>query len=262
MSRRAFSSSPHRARSAFRQVLPRLLLGIGLAAAGLLFTLDNVDLIDAEEWFRWWPALVVAFGVGLIATGTTAAQHIGGIVWTAIGAWLLLDNLGLVRFDPWDLWPLGLVAGGVALVLRALAPHRRAAAAAAAPPAPGAGATDLGPAGGRPADPTIHGFAMMSGVAIKNTSIGFQGGTLNAIMGAVEVDLRGATLAGGSATIDCFAMWGGIEITVPPGWTVVGQVWPLMGGFEDKTSPPAPEDATGELVLTGWAVMGGVAVKN
>jgi hypothetical protein len=102
----------------------------------------------------------------------------------------------------------------------------------------------------------------MSGVATKNSSIGFQGGTLNAIMGGVEVDLRGATLAGGRAVIDCFAFWGGIEITVTPGWTVVGRVWPLMGGYEDQTSPPAPEDATGELVLTGAAIMGGVSVKN
>ena len=263
MSRQVPSSSLHPARSAFRQVLPRLLAGIGLAVAGLLFTLDNVDLIDADDWLRFWPTFVIAFGVGLIATGTTVAQHVGGIVWTAIGVWLLLDNLGVIRFEVWDLWPLGLVAGGIALVMRALNPHRRPAAPAAAPPAPGAAtAGEVGPAGGRPGDPTVHGFAFMSSVAIKNASIGFQGGTLNAMMGGIEVDLRGATLAGGSATIDCFAMWGGIEISVPPGWTVVGQVWPLMGGFEDKTSPPAPEDSTGELVLTGWAVMGGVSVKN
>jgi hypothetical protein len=81
-------------------------------------------------------------------------------------------------------------------------------------------------------------------------------------MGGVEVDLRGARIARQQASLDCFAMWGGIEITVPPGWAVHGQVWPLMGGFEDKTTPPAPEDVAGELVVTGWAVMGGVSVKN
>jgi hypothetical protein len=239
---RSSSSGP---RAALRQVLPRLVLGTGLAGAGLLFTLDNFGVLDASDWLSWWPALLIAFGSGLIFAGASPAERMGGTVWAVIGGALLLDNLELFDFSVWDLWPLGLVAAGAMLVLRAVRPGRRRLP-------------------GQPADEeaAVHAFAMMSGMARKNNSVGFQGGTAVAIMGGVELDLRGATLAGGQATLDVFAFWGGVEITVPPGWSVEARVLPVMGGVEDKTQPPAPEDATGELVLTGTVIMGGVAIKN
>jgi hypothetical protein len=228
-------------RAALRQVLPRLVLGSGLAGAGLLFTLDNLDVLEAGDYLQYWPALLIAFGAGLLFAGTRS-ERASGTFWGLVGAALLLDNLEVIRFSLWDLWPLMLVIAGGMLVFRSIRPR----------------------IGGTPAgeEATLHAFAMMSGVARKNNSLGFQGGTVTAIMGGVEVDLRGTSLAGGQATLDTFAFWGGIEITIPPGWTVQAQVLPIMGGVEDKTSPPAPEDATGELILTGTVIMGGVAVKN
>jgi hypothetical protein len=246
------------ARAAFRQVLPRLILGSGLAAAGLLFTLDNFGVIYADDWLDWWPALLIVFGAGLIATGNSNSDRMGGGFWALVGSALLLDNLELFAFSVWDLWPLVLVGVGAMLLMRGLRPKRATVVAA-----PG----DLQVGEGAPGvpfeeDAAIHAFAMMSGVARKNHSVGFQGGTAVAIMGGVELDLRGATLAGGRATIDVFALWGGVELTVPPGWAVQCKVWPLMGGVEDTSQPPAPEDATGELVLTGTVIMGGLSVKN
>ena len=228
-------------RTAFRQLLPRLLFGVGMASVGILFTLDNVGVLDAEDWLRFWPLLLVAFGAGLLISASTAGELVGGVIWMVIGGALLLDHLHILPVGIWDLWPLALVAMGVVLVLRGLRPR-------------------LATAGDESS--TVHAFAMMSGVTRKSSSVGFEGGSLTAIMGGVEADLRNARMVQQQAAIDCFAMWGGIDITVPPGWVVHSRVWPLMGGFEDKTTPPAPEDTTGELVVTGWAIMGGIAVKN
>jgi hypothetical protein len=254
----AARSNPVNARAAFRQVLPRLVLGCGLAVAGLLFTLDNFGVIYAEDWLDWWPALLVFFGGGLIASGNSAADRMGGGFWALVGGALLLDNLDLFAFSVWDLWPLLLVGLGAMLLLRGLRPRRAAVTAAPGQVTVGEGT----PGVPFEEDAAIHAFAMMSGVARKNHSVGFQGGTAVAIMGGVELDLRGATLAGGRAAIDVFALWGGVELTVPPGWAVECRVWPLMGGVEDTSQPPAPEDATGELVLTGTVIMGGLSVKN
>ena len=239
MSRAAQRTAPH-GFGGFRQVLPRVVMGLGLAAAGIIFTLDNVGVLDADDWLRFWPALLVAFGLGQLIAAVSPSERIGGTIWLAIGAWLLLDEVVYLPFSLFDFWPLGLVAIGVLLVLRAVRPSRVAARD----------------------DDTVHAFAVMSGVKRTSTSLQFQGGSLTAVMGGVEIDLRGALLAGGTATIDTFTMWGGIEIRVPPGWAVDGRVWPLMGAFEDKTTPPAPEDIAGTLVVTGWAIMAGVEVKN
>jgi hypothetical protein len=55
-------------------------------------------------------------------------------------------------------------------------------------------------------------------------------------------------------------MWGGIEIKVPPDWTVVSKVDPILGGYEDKTT--SPKDELKRFVVRGTVVMGGLEVKN
>jgi predicted membrane protein len=103
-------------------------------------------------------------------------------------------------------------------------------------------------------------MAILGGVSRGNNSSAFRGGDLLAIMGGCEIDLRKAAI-NGEATIDVFAMWGGIELRVPEDWTVVNRVVPLLGGVDDKTRPP--QGTTGHLlVLRGFAIMGGIEIKN
>jgi len=81
-------------------------------------------------------------------------------------------------------------------------------------------------------------------------------------MGGVTLDLTQARIAGEEAVIDVFAWWGGIEIRVPPEWTVVSKVVPVMAGYEDKTRPTtrSPTAPPSRLLIRG--VMGGVEVKS
>lgn len=231
---------PRRAGGGWRRASPRLVLGLGLVLLGILFTCDNMGVLDAGEYLRFWPALLLAFGGLQVLTAAQTSQRVGGAVWAFVGGWLLLDEVGVVRCQLWDLWPLLLVFLGGSFVLRALRPRQAQAEGGDA----------------------VHSFALMSGVTRRSSSPAFAGGSLTAVMGGVELDLREARLPPGGATLDAFAMWGGIEIRVPPSWAVEGRVLPLMGGFEDSTAPPAPEDATGTLVVTGTAIMGGVEIKN
>jgi hypothetical protein len=64
----------------------------------------------------------------------------------------------------------------------------------------------------------------------------------------------------GEAVINVFAFWGGVTIKVPPDWTVILHGTPIMGGFEEKTATP-PDDSK-RLIVRGYAIMGGVEVKN
>ena len=54
-------------------------------------------------------------------------------------------------------------------------------------------------------------------------------------MGGCEIDLRHASIDG-EAVIDIFALWGGVELRVPPDWTVVSRVTPILGGVDDILS--------------------------
>lgn len=221
------------------RITPRLIIGLAIFAFGILWMLDNLNYIDASDFTRWWPIVLVLIGVSKLTDKHT--PKFGPIVLIVIGGALLLSRLTHFSFDLGDLIPLGIAVLGVKLVLDAVGRKRLAA---------------------NTSDPNsvVHSFAMMAGVHHQNTSQSFRGGDVNAIMGGVELDLRGAQMNDGEdATLDVFVMWGGIEITVPETWRVSGEVMPLLGGFENK----ARSNSSGPLlVIRGTALMGAVEVKN
>lgn len=226
--------------SAFR-ITPRLIVGFGILALGMLWTLDNLDVLQSEPITRWWPAILVL--VGAVQLGDRRANRFGAVVLMIVGALLLLDRARLIDFDLGDLFPLAIALIGFKLIRDAV--RRR-----------GDGAETLGDA-----DSTIHAFAMMSGVKRRTISTEFRGGDATAIMGGVDLDLRSAQVrAGENVVIETFAMWGGVEIKIPANWRVVGDVLPLMGAFTDNTHPTGEPGPT--LMLRGTAIMGGIDVKN
>jgi predicted membrane protein len=228
------------------RVTPQLVLGFFIIVIGILFTLDNLDVLEAEEYFRLWPAAIIAVGLTmLIQSKRTRAP---GIMVSLVGTLWLLINLSVIRFSIRDYWPLILVAIGASMVWQVLA--RSSNVTIAVKP-------------NIPADPdsTISAIAVLGGVVRRCNSKDFQGGELTAIMGGCQIDLGEADIQGEEAVIHTFAWWGGIEIKVPEDWTVVSQGLPLMGGFADTTHPPQGGPKK-RLVIKGFAIMGGVETKN
>jgi hypothetical protein len=116
-----------------------------------------------------------------------------------------------------------------------------------------------GTADGAGTDNVVDVVAVLGGFERRVTTPDFRGGEITAILGGCELDLREASIVK-EAVINVFAIWGGINIKVPPDWTVVLNGTPLMGGFSEKTV--TPPDASKRLVITGYAIMGGVEVRN
>ncbi len=108
-------------------------------------------------------------------------------------------------------------------------------------------------------------MAVMSGVVRRGAWLVPKRIRAVAFMGGVELDLRYSAMDGDEVIIDTFALWGGIEIWVPPHWEIVSQGLPLMGAFEDKThvtTHGGGHDRQPRLIVRGVAIMGGVEIKN
>lgn len=272
----------------------RLVFGLVVILLGVLFTLDKLEYIDVGDYWAYWPVLLIAVGLGRLLQPRGSHHCSSGLVWIAIGTAILLVNLGVVSHHVWNYWPVLLVLVGASMVWRAMggssgrrggghppwvtgvvtdagvAPSTDAAAApstdaAASARAAGSGAASSGArastAGSSDAASTVSAFAVLGGVKRRCVSPEFRGGDLNAIMGGCELDLRQASIVGGEAVIDAFAMWGGIEIRVPEDWTVVVEGIPILGAFVDKTVHNSASNNK-VLVIRGAAIMGGVEVKN
>ena len=224
------------------RVTGQMILGIAIAVVGLLFTLDNMDVLRARDYLRYWPVVLIALGLVHVVQAQTSAGAFGGIIWVLVGSALLGHRLGFLALNPWNYWPLLLVLVGGRIVWQSLSVH-----------APSRSSTDP--------NPTVSALAVMGGFDRKIASSDFRGGELTAFMGGGKLDLRGATLAGGQAIINVFAVMGGFEIFVPETWSVIIEVTPFMGSIEDKTRPPATP-STPRLVVRGFVMMSGIEIKN
>lgn len=230
---------------------PRLVFGLAILTLGVVLLLGKLEILDPDKVIQYWPLVLVAFGLAKLLQRGAASGRVGGAILTIVGVFVLLLNLDLIKVDFDVIWPLALVVLGVWIVARAVLGVKSGAAAEAGSGA--AAITDTGT--------TFSTFALMAGVNRKATSKELRGGDATAIMGGCEIDLRDASPAGGEASIDVFALWGGIEILVPGDWTVVNNVTPIMGGVEDSRKTVG-SDPTKRLVVKGLALMGGVEIKN
>jgi hypothetical protein len=249
---------------------PRLWFGVALLGLGLVWTLDNLRFLDADQVLEWWPLLLITLGVTKLLGWGGGVRPAAGLLWIVFGGLLLAHNLRYVSWGFDELWPVALVVLGLSLVWRSL----RGGAArvsetgavdanAAIAGGDAAAAGERGSKGSkRPVDTsTFSAIAVWSGVGRKITSQHFRGGDFTAIMGGGELDLRSAKPVPGGCVIEVVLVMGGLDVQVPPDWTVVNEMFAFMGGIEDSRTASV-KDGPNVLILRGFAVMGGLEIKN
>ena len=225
----------------------QVVLGLLVVGMGVLFLLDNLDILNFRHAIGFWPlAFIVAGCVALFGNGTRSGRsssYMGGVL-IAIGLLMIVSRMGYFYISWGTLWPLVMIALGGLVLYRSLGPGRVAREGVAAGTSP---------------DNVVDIVAVLGGFERRVGAQDFRGGEITAVMGGCALDLRDASIVK-DAVINVFTVWGGINIKVPPDWTVVLNGTPVMGGFAEKTA--RPPDASKRLVITGYAIMGGVEVRN
>jgi len=207
----------------------KLVAGFFFLILGLLLTLENLDLFEAGRILRYWPVVLIVFG--LINLGEASRRGVASVA-VVIGSLLLALKAHWLRFSLFDLWPVLLIAVGVIIVLRALGIH--------APEARG----------------NLWSVLNTRKVTIDPGDLDHK--HLLTFMGGANVEVTNAEHEG-PVTIEVLAMWGGIELRVPIGWEVIAEVVPIMGGIDIKTYG----EANGrQLIVRGLVLMAGMEIKN
>ena len=224
------------------RITPQLVFGLLLATIGVMFTLDNLNILRARQFLQFWPLAFVVLGVAQIVQARTPAGTLGGGAWIFIGSVMLGRRLGLWDMNVWDFWPLVLVVVGGRIVWQAYW-------------------GDTGPGLAVDRDAMISGIAVMGGCDRKVVSSEFRGAELTAFMGGGKLDLREAAIADGQAVVKVLAVMGGFELLVPDTWNVVIEATPFLGQIDVKArtslNPSAPR-----LIVRGFVMMGGLDIKN
>jgi len=213
----------------------RLFFGLLIVAVGTVLLLDNARVLDAGEIFgTWWPAVLVL--AGILTFAANPRHWPVALIITAVGVAFLLSNLDVVDISS-IIIPAAIILVGLLVLF-------------------GRGLGARTEAGDR-----VNSFNVFSGSEIASHSKQFQGGSISAVFGGAEVDLRDTVPAPG-AELDVFAAFGGVEVTVPKGWNVVARGLPLFGGIENATAKePIPADAP-TLAVNATVLFGGLEIKH
>lgn len=213
----------------------RLFFGTVIVAVGTLFLLDATDVLDAGSIISdWWPSLIILAGViSLIAN--PGHWLVAGVL-VVVGVTFLLTTLDIAEIGA-IVWPLVIIVVGVVVIF-------------------GRGLGSKTEAGD-----TVRSFNVFSGSEIASHSDQFQGGSISAVFGGAELDLRDATPAPGAA-LDVFTAFGGIEIHVPQGWQVDVKGLPIFGGFDNITAKEQIGPGAPLLTINATAMFGGIEINH
>lgn len=213
-----------------------LIAGSVFTVVGVMLTLDNLDLVEAEPVLRFWPVALIAAG---LAKFFQRGNRFVAIALAVAGSVLLAGNLGLIRTSLFDLWPLVLIGIGATFVLRSMGvkPESRLTEAARG-----------------------SNLALLAERNVRVTDGDYRGGNASAFLGTFKLDLTEADITNGPAVLNAHAMWGSIEIVVPDGWEVVADVTPFMAAFEMRTG--GTPDPSRRLIVRGGALWAGIGVKS
>ncbi len=245
----------------------QIVIGIAVILVGLLFLLENMGWIDLDLRLQFWPVILIVAGALKFSQSQHGRGRGLGLFLMLFGGVALLQGMGVLYLGWNVLAPVAIIGVGLLVVYRSVRRQRGAvddshAAGDFSNAAPGKVSLDKGVFGSRAAgneENTVYATAILGSFKRRMTSQRFAGGDLTSIMGGCELDLREASIEG-SAVLNAFALMGGIEIQVPTDWTVEVEGVPILGGFEETTL--RPKDASKRLIIRGYAIMGGLSIRN
>ncbi|MFQ3596947.1 MAG: DUF5668 domain-containing protein [Chloroherpetonaceae bacterium] len=220
----------------------RLWVGVLFIVVGVLVFLDQLHLIKFWQLFStWWPLLLL--GLGLTKLIARSGSPGVAILLLSLGAILQLQRLQILDIDLISLiLPLALIFGGAAILLSKVRQI------------------------GTDSTNRLNYYAVLGGSTQRISSSNFQGGSVTAVLGGVEIDLRDAVLLS-TATLEVTAVLGGVEVRVPAHWQVEVSGTPVMGGIENRrpenklANVSAPLDAP-ILRINATAVFGGIEIHT
>lgn len=252
----------------------RIIAGAVIVFLGLLALIDNMQIFASIHVLTFWPTVFIIVGLLKLLQAKQRSGYVYGALFLALGLFLTLEHLGLFYFHIHDWWPLFLIGTGILVLskngleddIRRRIDRRHETVVNQQRDVGGntystnsfaTQSDNIAPSGIAPTHISLT--SVLSGNKRRTDAQNFCGGDLTAILGGIELDLTQASIQD-EATLNVFVMWGGIELHVPHGWTVVSDVIPILGGAEDRTI--SPNGGGKRLYITGQVVMGGLEIKN
>ncbi len=180
--------------STHRDSAGRIFWGLFIILFGVLLLLDQLHKLDFGGVIsRYWPLLLILVGLWQLIANNFRNPG-GPLLIIVLGVIFELGKLEILGRSAWHyVWPLLIILVGLWVLVGALGRRTPAAATGVK-------------------EGTLDAFAIFSGLDRRVDSPDFRGGKATAVMGGIDLDLRAAGLAEGTAAIDLSVVMGGITV--------------------------------------------------
>lgn len=222
--------------------LSRILWGIVLIFIGVIWGLNRTGVADINIFFAgWWTLFIIV--PSIISLFESGSNKTSSIIFLVIGILFLLASQGLFEFE--ILWEILLPAIVILIGLSLIFGHK----------------VDFNVKEKTKclnSDDTECIFAAFGEQNVSKSGEKFEKANLNAIFGAVKLDLRDAKLEK-ETVIGAWAIFGGIEILAPEDCIVKVKATPVFGGVSNERKNN--EDAKKTIYIEAYAIFGGLDIK-
>jgi predicted membrane protein len=218
-----------------------IVLGVGYAGKAL-------NMWDFNPFFEgWWTMfIIIPCAVSMLRGGFRVGSTMGFI----IGVMLLASYYISINFSVWNLIiPAVLILIGLRIIFQGSFHHIHMEHRVHTEGGSGAGFSSANKG-------EYSAIFASNNVRITDQ---FNGTNLNAIFGAIVLDLRDAAISG-DVEITATAVFGGIDIFVPRGVQVKVNNVPIFGGVSNKTGYQAAPGAP-VIYLNSTCMFGGIDIK-
>ncbi len=219
-------------------MLNRTLLGVVIILIGVGFLLQQADIFPFATFLgNWWPVIFVLVGVIQLLYRTQTSLFTGPL-FLIIGVLLLVNQWADIHLLSY-LWPLIIIyVGFIFIFFRAK--HDDSI----------------------DDSQKLQSLSLFSGSEIKSRSNPLKGGSVTAIFGGAEIDLRDAVILDEQITLELTSLFGGISLKVPSNVQVQVSGVPIFGGWEDNTRHQEETDRQPILLIKCVTIFGGVEISD
>ena len=230
--------------------------GVIILAIGSFLLFDRLDLFDFPRWLFSWKTFLIALGI--IIGASKKFEGIGWLIMILIGSVFLVDDLFDIDFNFHRYaFPLAIMIVGAFIVGRSVFGSGARDARKNSWASKGDGIVTL--EGGE--EDHFDLTTAFGGIKRVVYSKNFKGGQATCIFGGTEIDLTQADIQG-TVIIDTVQIFGGTKIKIPSNWQLKSEITAVLGGIDDKRKEPSNYSADKKLILTGFAMFGGVEIKS
>lgn len=215
-------------------------IGLILIILGVIFLSDSFHVIRIGHLLsRWWPLILIA--VGLARLG--GRDHSGGISLIILGILFQLTALHIIYWHQiWRFWPVILIIIGIGMLLRR-SPEN----------------TDDTPGLSGNSDERLEINAVFGSITRQISSQQFKGGEINAVFGNIKLDLRSAQVIPEGCHLTADAIFGSIEIYIPPGVSIDFKGSQFLGRVDNLA---AAGGSGPRITIDGNAIFGSIRISN